>query len=301
VGASGSRLYVEKHGPADAPVLLFTHGWGMDLTFWDYAKHDLADRFRIVLWDLPGLGRSKPPAGGEISLANFAADLHGILESLERPAVLIGHSIGGMTMQTMVRDHPAALSRVAGVVLLNTTYTNPLKTMILGRLLVTIQKPLLEPLMHLAVWLSPLVWISKWQSYLSGSVHAGMRLGFGKYVTRTQLQHASLLATRSSPAIEAKGDLAMFHWDATSAMARFDKPVLVVGGDMDIVTKLEASEAITAQCPVAHLQVVEGVNHMGPMERSEIYNDAIAAFAVSVQRGARDLRPEARGAQPLSK
>lgn len=280
-GASGSSLYVERHGPANAPAIVFTHGWGMDLTFWDYARQDLGDRFQLVLWDLPGLGRSKPPANGQICLKNFAADLEGLLDSLDRPAVLVGHSIGGMTIQTLVRDRPQALAKVAGLVLLNTTYTNPLRTMVFSRLLTALQKPLLEPMMRLTVWLHPLVWLSKWQSYLSGSTHAAMRLGFGKFVTRSQLEHTALLATRAPPAIEAKGDLAMLNWDATGALARARVPVLAIGGDLDIVTKLEASEAIAGETPSARLRVVEGVNHMGPMEQSELYNEEIAAFAAS--------------------
>lgn len=294
-GATGSQLYVERHGPAEGPIIVFTHGWGMDLTFWDYAKQDLADRFQLVMWDLPGLGRSKPPAGGEIAVANFAADLAGLIATLDRPVVLVGHSIGGMTLQTLVRDHPAAMARVAGIVLLNTTYTNPLRTMILSPLLLALQKPLLEPAMHLTIWLQPVVWLSKWQSYFSGSVHAGLRLGFGKFVTRSQLEHAALLSTRAPPAIEAKGDLAMFHWDATGALARLQKPLLVIGGDMDIVTKLEASQAIAAETSASDLRVIEGVNHMGPMERADLYNEAIAAFALSVQPSATPVNPRRSG------
>ncbi|MET0273215.1 MAG: alpha/beta hydrolase [Phenylobacterium sp.] len=282
-GDSGSQLEVEQHGPAGAPVLIFTHGWGMDLTYWNYARQDLEDRFRLVLWDLPGLGRSKPPVGGAITLANFATDLRGLIEAQDRPVVLVGHSIGGMTIQTLVRDHPDILPRVAGIVLENTSYTNPLKTMVFSRLLLALQKPVLEPAMHLTMWLQPLVWLSKWQSYLSGSMHAGMRLGFGKFVTRSQLGHAALLATRAAPGVEAKGDLAMLNWDATGALADCPVPVMVLGGDLDIVTKLEASRTIAAETSKARLQVVPGVNHMGPMEQAEVYNAAIAAFALAAQ------------------
>jgi pimeloyl-ACP methyl ester carboxylesterase len=283
-GASGSTLYVERHGKAGAPIILFTHGWGMDLTFWTYAKQDLADRFGLVLWDLPGLGRSRLPGDGKVAIARFAADLAGILQSLDRPVILVGHSIGGMTIQTLVRDHPEVLDRVAGVVLLNTSYTNPLKTMILSRLLLAMERPLLKPAMHLTIWLQPLVWLSKWQSYQSGAVHLGMRAGFGKYVTRRDLRHAALLAARAPPAVEAKGNLAMFDWDATGAMGRFPKPLLVVAGDKDVVTKPEASRTITAETPSAQLLVVTDANHMGPLERAELYNEAIARFATAIHR-----------------
>lgn len=280
-GASGATLYVERYGPAGAPPIIFTHGWGMDSTFWSYAKQDLSDRFSLTFWDLPGLGRSR---AREVSLSAFAADLGCLLEaSGRRPAVLVGHSIGGMTIQTLIRERPELLDRVAGVVLLNTTYTNPLKTMILSGPLQALQKPLIEPAMRLAQALHPLVWLFQWQSYLSGSAHIAHRFGFGRFVTRSQLEHVTLLSTRNRPGIEAAGNLAMLRWDAAEAVARLRAPLLVIGGDRDIVTKLEANRRIAESARRGRLEVVEGANHLGPMERADLYNRLIADFALSVQ------------------
>jgi pimeloyl-ACP methyl ester carboxylesterase len=282
-GASGSQLYVESQGPAGAPVILLTHGWGLDSTIWSYAKRDLAG-YRLILWDLPGLGRSKLAKGRTLTLDDFALDLGTVIEQAgDQPVVLVGHSIGGMTIQTFARDHPALFARrVAGVVLVNTTYTNPLKTMILAPLVTALRRPLIEPMMRRAIWLQPLAWLSAWQSYLSGSAHLANRLGFGRYVTRSQLEHTTLLATRNPPAVQAKGNLAMFRWDVLATLPQITKPVLVLGGDVDIVTKLEASRVIAGAIPQARLQVVDGVNHMGFLERSDIYNRAIAEFAADV-------------------
>jgi pimeloyl-ACP methyl ester carboxylesterase len=300
VGASGSTIYVEHHGPVGAPPIIFTHGWGLDSTIWRYAKEDLGDRFRLVLWDLPGLGRSKAPADGHISLEDFAADLGALLSASGGPAVLVGHSIGGMTIQTLVRDHPELSDRIAGVVLLNTTYTNPLKTMVLSGLAQALRKPILEPAMRLTIWLQPIAWLSQWQSYLSGSAHLAHRLGFGKFVTRSQLEHSVLLSTRNPPGMQAKGDLAMFRWDATAALARSQKPMLVVGGDKDIVTKLEASRKISQDTPTAKLEIVQGVNHMGFLERADLYNQLIADFTLAVQPRARLDRRSFASADPSS-
>lgn len=283
-GASGSVLHVETHGRADAPPIVFTHGWGLDSTIWRYAREDLSDRFKLVLWDLPGLGASKAPRDGRVCLPDFARDLEAVLAAAgSKPAVLVGHSIGGMTIQTLVRDNPAIQDRIAGLVLLNTTYTNPLKTMILSGLVQALRKPVLEPLMRLTAWLQPLAWLMAWQSYLSGSAHLANRLGFGRFVTRSQLEHVTLLATRNPPGVQAKGNLAMFDWDATGALARFDKPVLVIGGDKDIVTKLEASRVIARETATADLRVIEDVNHLGFLERADLYNGLIAEFVRSVQ------------------
>lgn len=283
-GASGAQLYVESTGPVGAPVIVLTHGWGLDSTIWNYAKRDLSDH-RLILWDLPGLGRSRLAEGRAVSLDDFAADLGTVIEQAgDQPVVLVGHSIGGMTIQTLARDNPALFeARVAGVVLVNTTYTNPLKTMIFSPLLTALRWPIIEPIMRLAIWLQPLAWLSAWQSYVSGSAHLANRLGFGRFVARSQLEHTTLLATRNPPAVQAKGNLAMFRWDASAVLHRITKPVLVLGGDLDLVTKLEASRVIAEGIPGARLQVVDGVNHMGFLEQAAVYNSAILQFAAAVR------------------
>ena len=59
----------------------------------------------------------------------------------------------------------------------------------------------------------------------------------------------------------------------------------------DIITKPDASRDMAEDAQAATLQIVEGVNHMGPMERADIYNRMIADFALQVQPSATmDLR-----------
>ena len=62
--------------------------------------------------------------------------------------------------------------------------------------------------------------------------------------------------TLNPPAVSAHGDLAMFRWDSEMALARTGVPVLVVGGERDIVTKPEASRAIAAaRQPLSRIRV----------------------------------------------
>jgi pimeloyl-ACP methyl ester carboxylesterase len=284
-GAEGASLYVEMSGPQAATPIILTHGWGLDSTAWYYAKRDLGRQFRVIAWDLPSLGRSKSGSGARsIGLSAFAANLKSVIDLAgDQKVILVGHSIGGMTIQTLARDLPELFERkVAGVVLLNTTYTNPLKTMIASRLALALRAPLIEPLLRLAIWLQPLAWLSAWQSYFSGSAHVAERLGFGGAVTRSQLEHATLLGTRNPPGALARGNLAMFKWDASDVFAGLNIPILVVGGEKDIVTKLEASHRIAASASGANLQAMQGANHMGFMENAAAYDAAIAEFAERV-------------------
>lgn len=271
----GETLYVETTGALDAPTIIFTHGAGCDSTVWYLAKHELASRFRIITWDLPGLGLSR----GRVDLDAYAENLRLVIEQAGAPVVLVGHSMGGMTIQTLARNHPNLFAqRVAGVALLNTTYINPLRTMILARLATALQ-PVLTAAFALEVVLTPLAWINAWQSYLSGTSHLVNRLTFGKRVTRTQLDHVSLLAARNPPASLALGNITMFKWDGTGAARDIAAPVLIIAGSGDIVTKPHASLMIASWCAEPRLHVVAGANHMSFLDHAGEYHELIGSYA----------------------
>jgi pimeloyl-ACP methyl ester carboxylesterase len=146
-GASLAGLNVEIQGPADAPPIIFTHGWGMDSTEWNYVKRQLAERFQIIVWDLPGLGKSPEPFDGHYSLERLAADLKAVIGLAGgRPAILVGHSIGGMTILTLCRLFPQLLgSSVAGIVLANSTDRTPTKTTTAAGLMDALLRPVWVP------------------------------------------------------------------------------------------------------------------------------------------------------------
>jgi len=46
---------------SDGQPIIMSHGWGPNSAVWYYAKRQLSDRFRVIVWDLPGLGKSSKP------------------------------------------------------------------------------------------------------------------------------------------------------------------------------------------------------------------------------------------------
>ncbi len=234
----GSELQVELYGPEDAPPIVATHGWGLDSTEWYYLKRQLTDRFRLIVWDEPGLGLSTRPANRDYSLEKLARDLEAVLALAgARPAILLGHSIGGMITLTFCRLFPEALGpRVAGLVLTHTTPTNPVRTTKGAAFYSAIEKPVLVPLMYLTIALSPLVWLMNWLSYLNGSAHLSTkRNSFGGTETWEQIDFATRFQTQSSPAVLARGMLAMMRYDTIPTLATIGVPALVVPGDRDPV------------------------------------------------------------------
>ena len=265
----GSRLHGQVYGSESATTLLLTHGWSLDSSAWDYVVGQLSQQFRVVTWDLPGLGRSKGPDRADWSLEKMARDLHAVLEATATPApvVLAGHSIGGMITQVFCRLHGEQLgSRVQGLALIHTTYVNPLRTCFAAWLATALELPVITPFNYLTTMLAPLVWLSNWQSYLNGSLHIMTRLStFSGQQSWRQLDHAALLAAKAWPGVLARGNLAMqrFHEEAT--LSNIETPVLVIGGQHDRMTLPTASDHMSdllaggrlCQIPSGHLGMWE--------------------------------------------
>jgi pimeloyl-ACP methyl ester carboxylesterase len=101
---NGVRLfYTDDEG--HAPPILLVHGWLCDSTDWSWQLDAFAGRHRVIAPDLRGHGRSSE--GGDYALETFAHDLALLLDELDaRPAVVVGHSLGGAVASILAVEHP---------------------------------------------------------------------------------------------------------------------------------------------------------------------------------------------------
>jgi pimeloyl-ACP methyl ester carboxylesterase len=278
----GSELHVERYGPQDAPTIILTHGWGADRSEWDYLRQDLGNRFQLLVWDLPGLGRSRPPANHDYGLENLAGDLQAVLALVgQRPAVLLGHSIGGMITLTFCRLFPDELgARVAGLALVQTTHTNPVRTTTLAGLLTALERPVLVPLLGLTIGLAPLVWLMNQLSYLNGSAHLStLHSGFAGNETWEQVERMARLGVNAWPAVLARGMLGMLRYDATAVLKTIAVPTLVIAGDRDPVCKPEASDRMGRDIAGSQRLVLSPAKHMGLIEHHQGFAEGVGQFA----------------------
>lgn len=119
VGAGGTALASETRGP-DGPTghpVVATTGWANDRHIWSSMVDDLAANHAVTTWDLRGHGDSETPAPGEYTRAHALGDLTAVLDHAGRPAVLMGHSLGGYLSLAHAVNHP---DEVAGLVLVAT-------------------------------------------------------------------------------------------------------------------------------------------------------------------------------------
>jgi pimeloyl-ACP methyl ester carboxylesterase len=280
----GTVLQVEFYGPEDGQPIILSHGWGPNSTIWYYAKQQLSDRFRVIVWDLPGLGKSSKPKNNDYSIEKYARDLEAVVELVgDKPVILLGHSMGGMVMLTFCRLFPEHLERrIAGLILADTTYINPVKTSIFSKFLRAVQKPLLEPLLYLTIVLSPLFWLMSWLSYFNGSLHISVELsGYKGTETRGQLEFSALLSALAWPAVLARGTLAMFNYDETATLSTINVPVLLIVGVSDIATRPAASIRMKAELPQAELVTLKPGGHMSLMEQNQQFAEVVNVFSTA--------------------
>ncbi|OBA43907.1 hypothetical protein A5789_10055 [Nocardia sp. 852002-51101_SCH5132738] len=123
--ADGARIHVEIHGPAGAPTIVLAHGVLCALGFWRNQIAALSGEYRVVAFDHRGHGRSESPRRGRYTLDHLADDLHAVLSATvpaDRPAVLAGHSLGGIAVMAWANRYPDEVAvRTRAVALVNTT------------------------------------------------------------------------------------------------------------------------------------------------------------------------------------
>jgi pimeloyl-ACP methyl ester carboxylesterase len=282
----GSVINVEYYGKEDGQPIIFVHGMNANIKNWYYQRKYFEKNYRLIMMDLAGLGKSTRAANKDFSLTKMAADLKAVIEhSSAKNPILWGHSMGGMTILTLLaklKDFNNA--SVKGVILEHTTYTNPVKTIIFSRLMTAIQKPVLVPLCWIMIVVSPLLWISRWMSYLNGNAHIMTRwLTFAGTQTSRQLDFSTLLSTIAPPAVMARGCLGMFRYDVTKELPSIQVPALIIAANKDRLTRPSASSYMKEHLPNASLVEVAPGNHQSLFERHKEVNEAAAQF-ISVLR-----------------
>lgn len=110
-------LYYEvQDGPPDAATVLLSAGLGGSGAFWAPQMKALTARFRVVLYDHRGTGRSKRDLPGPYLVADMARDIAGIIGALGGEAVhVVGHAAGGLAALQLALDSPSRVLSLAVV------------------------------------------------------------------------------------------------------------------------------------------------------------------------------------------
>ena len=275
----GTRLAVRAAGPPDGPLLLFSHGFSLDMTTWREQWADLGDEFRCVALDHRAHGHSDVPSTGDVGLRSMGRDLATVLEAVapDRRVVLIGHSMGAMAILALAEQRPDLFGpTIAGVVLLGASASDLLRGAMGG---VT---ELLRPrLGSIAAATRRVDRIRRAILAGPGDVSAIVArvTQFAPEAPDDVVNHVLHLAERASSLVWTDGLSELMGMDFRHVLARITVPALVAVGDQDRVTPPAVAVELAAALPAGRLFLVEGAGHIAMLERPERLNPELRSFA----------------------
>jgi pimeloyl-ACP methyl ester carboxylesterase len=272
-------LYAELSGNPAAPVtVVFCHGYGLSMSSWCFQRAALAGTARVVAWDQRGHGRSKYGAPGTGTIDQLGRDLYQVLQQLvpKGPIVLVGHSMGGMTIMALADQHPELFGdRIVGVALLATSAgpVNPNLGLPVGTAVLKLAAhwaaerigPDLIPLVSL---------VRRLPGYRLVTRELARRFAFASSVSPTVLD--LLIDMLEGTPLGAAADVFaqfLLH-DKRAALATLQRvTTLVMVGEKDVITPPQDSAAIAEAVPGSDLVVLADCGHALILERSEQVNE----------------------------
>jgi len=301
IADDGVRLYTEVCGPEDAPVtIVFCHGYTLSQDVWHYQRLGLQADTRLVLWDQRSHGRSGLSDPDHISIDQLGRDLAAVLAATvpgRAPVILVGHSMGGMTIMALAAQQPELFgTKVVGVVLVATS------------------AHLVDPTGWLPAPLRPVARLAG-PTLMRGSSR-GRRAALTERI-REAGGDLAFLSTRHiafgdpdvSPAvvsflerviratpIEVVADfyLALQAHDKRVALATIGKvPAVVLTGEHDRLIPVHQTAELAAAIPGATLIRVPRAGHMVILERPEIVTEEISDLAAAALDNAATRRKPA--------
>jgi pimeloyl-ACP methyl ester carboxylesterase len=278
--------------PPEDLTVIFAHGYGLNMDLWHFERRDLAGIGTMVFYDQRSHGRSGRSPKANISVDQLGKDLYGIIERFAPtgPVILIGHSMGGMTIMALAEQHPELFGdRVIGVGLCSTSAGGldevpivfPGKVGMLARALAT---PTVAALARIPDVVERSRKAGSDISYL-----LTRKYSFGSEVPPafTEFVNEMIAATPIEVIADFYPIFALHDkYDALEPLQKVE--CVVIGGDKDHLTPFAHAEEIVRRVPGAELVEVKNCGHLGLVEH---HREFTAALLGMIERAEQSLGP----------
>lgn len=302
VTPDGVTLHVEVDDFATDPddlTIVLVHGYALSLDCWHFQRKHFRDRARVVLYDQRSHGRSGRSDPDLCRVPQLARDLAQVLDEVvgDGPVVLIGHSMGAMTIMHLARHRPEWFGdRIVGVGLCATSSgdlaEHSLVRAIPGPTFARIAPPLLATLNRLPEAVergrragSDVGWV------------VTKRMAFGRPdVPSSYVEFMSAMLADTPMSVIADYYPAFGEVDEAPAFEVLAQvECTVVGGRDDAITPFAHTERIIDLLPSAETLLLDRSGHMGILEHHEEVNGALDDL---VERARRLLGGDRRTGDP---
>jgi pimeloyl-ACP methyl ester carboxylesterase len=275
ITSDGVVLHTEIDELDSDLTIVWIHGYALSLDCWHFQRKHFRGEVRQVLYDQRSHGRSGRSAPENCRIPQLGKDLLQVLDEVagDGPLVLVGHSMGGMTIMELARTHPQLFGdRIRGVALFCTSAGemadySPIRGLP-GRTFSRIAEPLMTTL-------------NRVPEVVSKARKAGSDLGFvvtrrmayGSDVPNSYVEFATQMLGETSLEVVADFYPAFADLDAYDIVPSLSKiPTAVVGGEDDVITPVAHTKRIIELLPTADAHILPDCGHLGLIEHHEQFN-----------------------------
>ncbi|MCW2798800.1 MAG: hypothetical protein JWQ70_272 [Aeromicrobium sp.] len=269
----GVKLNVEvDEADRKTPTVVFIHGWVESMDLWHYQRLALRGSVRMVFLDMRSHGHSGRSYSDNSSIQQLADDLLTTLTELvpRGPIILVGHSMGGMTIMELAVAEPKLFGkRVKGVVLIATSSGNLIRS-----------SPALKRLIPLLRVAAPVLdWGRAFNSY---SIVRRWAVGADAQERHVDMTNEMILKAPTHVLMDFYPNF--ISLDLTDGLETLGKvPTVVIGGTSDLITPIKHSRVLADRIPNAKLVAIEGVGHMVIFEDHERVTKIIEDMVESIR------------------
>ncbi|WP_421121106.1 alpha/beta fold hydrolase [Aquihabitans daechungensis] len=269
----GGSVHVLEKGEGRPLVLL--HGITLRADVWAPQFHQLADRYRVIAVDLRGHGSSRAGDDG-FGIARLADDLATLLTELDlHHAVLVGHSMGGMTVMQFCGNHTDVLAdRVDGLVFVATRAHQ-------------VFPPYLDRgARRLAARGQAMVDSGQVLPSRATVTTQAARLAFGDKPSPKAVQIVAEMGQSMVPESLMPSLSGLIEHDARDALRTTHTPSLVIVGTRDLLTPVPSARHLAHLLPASELVVLPRAGHQLMQERPDELAELVDAFVARLDGGA---------------
>ncbi|BDT88948.1 alpha/beta fold hydrolase [Nocardia cyriacigeorgica] len=267
----GVALAVRESGRPDAELtVVLVHGHCLRSESWTDVRDALLrdnPEARVVCYDHRGHGDSAAASSGTYNLDQLGHDLRTVLEAVAPtgPIVLVGHSMGGMTVLTYVAQNPQEIgTRIVGVGLIATAASG-LADAGFGRLL---QHPIIAAF-QAAVRRAPRLMQRAKRAACKIFAPVIRTAEFGNRKVSARVLALAYAMHNETPIVTMASFLSAFiTYDRTAVLPALSKiPTLILCGSADLMTPPSHSVAIAAAVDYADFVMIDGAGHSVILEQ----------------------------------
>ena len=273
-------LAVREVGPVDAPVtMVFAHGFCLRMGAFHFQRTRLAEKWgpsvRMVFYDQRGHGFSGEADPTTYTLTQLGQDLESVLAEVAAHGVivLVGHSMGGMTVLSHARQYPEQYGRtIVGAALISSAAEGVTRSP-LGEIL---KNPAVEALRFTARSAPKLMHRGRnvSRSLIGPILRAA---SYSDLQVSRNLDAFSQRMMNGTPIATLVGFLRALevHDETAGLWTLLRIPTLIACGDHDLITPDEYSRKMAASLPQSELVIVTGASHLALLDKPEAINDGL--------------------------